>query len=88
MKATIEIPDALYRQIKAKSALQGRPVRAVTIELFERWLQEETPATDPSSRVEALERWFRMADEIMKDTPPGPTAREILEEGRNRLERR
>jgi len=88
MKATIEIPDELYRKVKAKSALQGRPVRAVTIELFERWLQEEQLAPDPDSRVEALERWFRMADAIMKDAPPGPTARDILEEGRNRLERR
>ena len=147
MKATIDIPDELYRKVKAKSALEGRPVRAVTIELFERWLQEETSATDPgsapltrrqrleawlamgreasknappgptateilaedrnrleridrtqlvdepsavnaSARVEALERVFRRADELMKNAPPGPTAREILEEGRNRLERR
>jgi predicted DNA-binding protein len=34
-----------------------------------------------------LDDWFRAADEAFKDAPPGPTAREILEEDRNRLER-
>ncbi len=31
MKATIEIPDELYRQVKAVSALQGRTIREVTV---------------------------------------------------------
>jgi len=35
-----------------------------------------------------LANWFREADEAFKDAPPGPTAREILEEDRNRLDRR
>ncbi|MGH7490585.1 MAG: hypothetical protein ACREMY_33980 [bacterium] len=30
MKATIEIPDDLYRQIKARTATRGRSVRDVT----------------------------------------------------------
>jgi hypothetical protein len=34
MKATMEIPDELYRQVKAKSALEGRAVREVAEELF------------------------------------------------------
>lgn len=88
MTATIEIPDELYQKIEARSAREGRPVRAVTIELFERWLQEEQQASARSARQKWLENWFQLADEIMKDAPPGPTAREILEEGRNRLERR
>lgn len=35
MKATLEIPDELYRRVKAKSALEGRPVRAVAVELLQ-----------------------------------------------------
>jgi hypothetical protein len=35
-----------------------------------------------------LDSWFRAADEAFKDAPPGPTAREILEEDRSRLDRR
>lgn len=87
MKATIELPDELYRQVKAKSALQGRPIRTVTIELFQRWIDEDA-ATATLTPTQALEEWFRLADEVMKDAPPGPTAREILEQDRNRLERR
>jgi len=49
MKATLEIPDELYRNVKARSALEGRPVRAVAAELFERWLTGEIEtATKPS----------------------------------------
>jgi hypothetical protein len=44
MKATIEIPDELYRQVKKKSALEGRAVREVTEELFRLYL-------DPDQRV-------------------------------------
>jgi hypothetical protein len=40
MKATIDIPDELYRRVKAKSALQGRPIRDVAIELFDDWVNE------------------------------------------------
>lgn len=41
MKATIEIPDELYRQVKAKSALRGQAVREVVMSLFQGWLAEE-----------------------------------------------
>lgn len=51
MKATIDIPDELYRQVKAKSALEGRPLRYVAIELFQSWLGQTAEAT---ASVEAL----------------------------------
>ena len=35
----MDIPDDLYRQVKAKSALEGRPVREVAIELFHHWVE-------------------------------------------------
>lgn len=44
MKATLDIPDDLYRSVKARSAMEGRPLRAVAIELFQNWLQS-TPGT-------------------------------------------
>jgi hypothetical protein len=105
MKATIEIPDDLFRRVEAKSASQGRPVDAVATELFSRWLDEEAfapdqagePSTDLSGgstksrrqlAQEWLDEWLRIGEEAFKNAPPGPSAREILEEGRNRLERR
>lgn len=34
MKATIDIPDDLYRKVKAKTAAEGRKIREVTVGLF------------------------------------------------------
>ena len=49
MKATIEIPDDLYRRVKAKSAIEGQPVRQVVMHLFQGWLgqTDELPADNP-----------------------------------------
>ena len=49
MKATFQIPDALYREVKAETAREGRTVREVAISLFEQWLrQKKQPApSDP-----------------------------------------
>lgn len=42
MKATIDIPDDLYRRVKARSAEEGRRIREVAAELFCNWLDRET----------------------------------------------
>lgn len=88
MKATIEIPDELYRQVKAKSALEGRAVREVTIELYQTWLTQAPSKSAPASAAQWVEEWLRLGEEALRDAVPGPTAREILEDDRNRLERR
>jgi hypothetical protein len=86
MKATIDVPDELYRQVKAKSALEGRAIREVTIELYEAWLKQEVVATESLSPEQWLEAWVRLGEELLRDAPPGPTVREIIEKDRNRLE--
>lgn len=48
MKATIEVPDQLYRRVKAKAALRGRSIREVTVELYQRWLEEESAPARPA----------------------------------------
>lgn len=55
MKATIELPDELYRRVKAKTALEGRAVREVTIELYQRWLEEDATAPREKPLVSAYE---------------------------------
>lgn len=50
MKATLDIPDDLYRRVKARSAMEGRPVRSVAIQLFQNWL--EAPQSSPSAPAE------------------------------------
>ena len=57
MKAIIEIPDELYRKVKAKSALEGQPVREVTIAFFRSWVNKQPAAPEPGSS----------AYELMKD---------------------
>lgn len=45
MKATFQIPDELYREVKVETAREGRTVREVTISLFEQRLkQKKQPA--------------------------------------------
>lgn len=90
MKATIEIPDDLYRLVKAKSSLEGRAVREVTEELYRRWVAEGPSPARASAEASGqwLEDWIAIADKAMRSVPPGPTARELLKEDRNRLERR
>lgn len=41
MKATFQIPDDLYREVKAQTARDGRTVRDVAISLFEQWLRQK-----------------------------------------------
>lgn len=49
MKTTIDVPEDIYRKVKAKSAMEGRPVRDVVITLFQVWLdQPDTPAAGPA----------------------------------------
>lgn len=89
MKATIDIPDDLYRRVKAKTALKGRAVRDVMIGLFRNLLQESETTTQ--GRRERPESW---ADQLLLHAVPADlpnsTAREILEEyrGRRHLRRR
>jgi hypothetical protein len=86
MKATIDIPEELYRKVKAKSALLGKPVREVTVELYQHWLNEAVPEQAEEAPEDWLRAWLALADEALKDAPPGPSAREILAADRNRLE--
>lgn len=88
MKATIEIPDELYRQVKAKSALQGRAIREVTIELYQAWVTEQSVRNEPPSAERWLEEWLELGEDSLRNAPPEPTATEILDQDRNRLERR
>jgi predicted transcriptional regulator YdeE len=86
VKATIDIPDDLYRKVKAKTALEGRRVRDVTVELYQRWLDEGARGHAEDSPEAWLRSWLALADEALKNAPPGPSAREILATDRNRLE--
>jgi hypothetical protein len=67
MKATIDIPDQLYRRVKARAALEGRAVREVTIELYTEWLGEGGPgsASDVATGMDTwLARWADLGGQV------------------------
>jgi hypothetical protein len=49
VKATFQIPDALYRELKIETAREGLTMSEVTISLFEQWLRQkkQSPAIAP-----------------------------------------
>ncbi len=53
MKTSIDIPEDVYRKVKAKSALEGRSVRDVAIMLFGGWV-ETSGARDADSAASPL----------------------------------
>ena len=72
MKATIEIPDELYRKVKAKSALEGRPVREVAIALFRSWVNEQPAAPGPGpSACELMKDGCGIVDSGIGEWPVG-----------------
>jgi hypothetical protein len=54
MKATLDIPDDLYRKVEAKSAMEGRPTQDVAIELFGDWVRKPSPSSDDEPSVGEL----------------------------------
>ena len=62
MKATIEIPDELYRQVKEKSALEGRAVREVTEELFRLYLDPDRKRPSGAAKERAAQQEPRLLD--------------------------
>ncbi len=87
MKTTVDIPDELYRRVKAKSALEGKRIRDLTIELYERWLGADERWSAERTRPDVwLRDWLASADEALTHAPPGPTASELLADARARLE--
>lgn len=67
----MEIPDELYRRVKAKSALRGEPLRAVAVRLFQGWVAEpDTVSSSTELRTvrEELPAWFGMARPFVRRT--------------------
>lgn len=74
MKATIELPDELYRQVKARSALEGRSVRQITEILFRNWLEQRSttiPFPTPTA-YELLQDGCGIVDSGMGDLATNP----------------
>lgn len=63
VKTTLDIPDALYRRVKAKSALAGRSIRDVAIRLFSEWVDHSAEtAHEVRESPQELPPWFGVAN--------------------------
>jgi plasmid stability protein len=51
MKTSIDLPDDLYRRVKARSAMEGRTVREVATQLLSQWI--DAPPTPVRAAAEA-----------------------------------
>lgn len=85
MKATIEIPDNLYRRVKSKSALEGHTVREVAIQLFSQWADGVTSAAPAgvSEKQAPLKKsvpvWFGRVNRYAKKAQGGHTIETVRE---------
>ena len=66
MKATFQIPDELYREVKAETAREGRTVRDVAISLFEQWLKQKKQPAPHASAVD----WHAFQPPLADHVPP------------------
>ena len=87
MKATLDIPDNLYRSVKARSALEARSLRSIAIELFQNWLQApSTPPraekNDPTPEELAKYPWLAISKKFVK-----PSVSHDMEEIRESIAR-
>jgi hypothetical protein len=81
MKTSIDLPDDLYRRVKARSAMEGRSVREVATSLFQQWVEGGVPApvvrdeppgasgdgTAPERLDPSAEAYLRRLDDIARD---------------------
>ena len=91
MKKAIDLPDALMVEVQALATFEKRKVDDVVAEPLRDALTSRSKPHDertiPQDGEQRMIEWFALADTLMDDTPSGPTAREILDEDRNRSER-
>ncbi len=80
--AVIDIPDDRDQNMTAWVVALGRRVPEVTVELYERWLIDESRARVPVARQPMgehwLEDWLRAADAAISRAATGPSAQELL----------
>ncbi len=82
MKTSIDLPDDLYRQVKARSALEGRAVRQVATELLAQWVAsdpapERAAGAGESSTKSAADwryQWAALGARVSEAIAPDATA--------------
>ncbi len=93
VKTTIEIPDPLFREVKARAALQNVRIKDLIAQLLKRWLAEsdtlkESDKESAEQRMRETEVWLKelqaVGRNIHEDAVDSRTLIEILRADRNR----
>lgn len=93
MKTTIEIPDELFRAVKARAALRDVRLKDLIAQLLKNWLAEGEPRKGQAKegadqRVRETEAWLKelqtIGRKIHDDAVDSRSLVEILHEDRNR----
>jgi plasmid stability protein len=61
MRTTIDIPDPLFRHLKARAAMQGSSLRDLVVDLVEKGLQAPAIAEAPAARLPSIKLGAAMA---------------------------
>ena len=87
MKTTLDIPDALYREFKAKTATNGEKMRSAVISFIVaynagEWRRDGAAATRPSARrrsaKQKLPEWAGIAEPFITKYPDDPLDNEKM----------
>jgi plasmid stability protein len=62
MKTTVEIPDSLYRQVKARAALQGKSIKDFLVEAVRAKIKSETVQPKEKQNKKGWRAVFGAAD--------------------------
>jgi non-ribosomal peptide synthetase component F len=94
MKTSLDLPDDLYRQVKARSALEGRTVREVATALFAAWVagdvqvhegaaSSSSPHDPNDPREQWLARWQSLGQRVQQaayGTPDSPNTPSLVDQ--------
>ncbi len=87
MKTTLEIDDELYREAKAHASLTGRKMKDLVTDGLRLAIQHDLASPlEKSSATHGLEACFADADRVIRSAPKDRTARDHLNQSRNRLD--
>ena len=87
MKTTIDLPDDLYRRVKAKSALEGKTVREVATSLFQQWADGTVPRGEhlagsdrEESRLRRAQEWIASFRALSREMGDAATEGSVVEQ--------
>ena len=70
MRTTVDVPDDLYRRVKAEAALQGRKFKDLVEEALRRWLASEPAEGEKSEHSRSFHDLMRDCCGIVAHAPP------------------